>query len=30
MKERFNEKKREIMKTIVPYRDDGEWVEPPR
>jgi multimeric flavodoxin WrbA len=29
MKERFNEKKREIMKTIIPYRDEGEWVEPP-
>lgn len=29
MKERFNDRKREIMKTILPYRDDGEWVEPP-
>lgn len=29
MKERFNDRKREIMKTIIPYRDDGEWVEPP-
>ncbi len=29
MKKRFQERKKEILRTIVPYRDEGEWIEPP-
>ncbi|MCX5799666.1 MAG: flavodoxin family protein [Proteobacteria bacterium] len=28
MKNRFLEKRKEILKTIIPYRDMGEWIEP--
>lgn len=30
MKKRFQERKKEILRTIIPYKDEGEWVEPPR
>lgn len=30
MKKRFEERKKEILHTILPYRDEGEWVEPPK
>lgn len=30
MKKRFQEKKKEILQTIIPYKDEGEWVEPDR
>jgi len=28
MKQRFAERKKEIMKTIIPYKNEGEWIEP--
>lgn len=30
MKERFKKKKKEIMETIIPYKNEGEWIEPPK
>lgn len=30
MKQRFKEKKKEIMATIIPYKNEGKWIEPPK